>query len=135
MQTCRYFPDGLCFPFQELEDAAMKVLEEQQRVKVLLEEKTAELAVIQAEYETKKKEVCSHLQTIALPHMNCAIQLTNFGIEIAIEHDARTQQWQLQSKWQASVPAFVIRILHLLIYTTRLKPKSCAELAPLAIFM
>lgn len=42
---------------QELEDAAMKVLEDQARIKALLEERSAELAVIKEEYETKKKEV------------------------------------------------------------------------------
>ena len=45
------------FLLQELEDAAMKVLEDQAKIKALLEEKSAELAIIKEEYETKKKEV------------------------------------------------------------------------------
>ncbi len=45
---------------QELEDAALKVLQDQAKIKTLLEEKSAELAVIKEEYETKKKEVSQH---------------------------------------------------------------------------
>lgn len=44
---------------QELEEAALKVLEEQQRIQALFEEKTEALAVITAEYEAKKKDVRS----------------------------------------------------------------------------
>ena len=47
------------YDVQELEDAALKVLEDQAKIKALLEEKSAELAVIKEEYETKKKEVKS----------------------------------------------------------------------------
>jgi hypothetical protein len=42
---------------QELEEAALKVMEIQAGVRAQLEEKNAELVVIKEEYETKKKEV------------------------------------------------------------------------------
>ena len=42
---------------QELEEAAVKVVEAHKRIGALLEEKAAELAIIKEEYDTKKKEV------------------------------------------------------------------------------
>ena len=42
---------------QELEEAAVGVVEAHKRISALLEEKAAELAIIKEEYDTKKKEV------------------------------------------------------------------------------
>ena len=42
---------------QELEEAAVGVVEACKRISALLEEKAAELAIIKEEYDTKKKEV------------------------------------------------------------------------------
>ena len=44
----------------------MKVLEDQAKIKALLEEKSAELAVIKEEYEAKKKEVMTKHYTAPL---------------------------------------------------------------------
>lgn len=62
----------------------MKVLEEQQKIKLLFEQKGEELAVIKEEYETKKKEVS--LQRLLLSH-------------ISIEQ-AMPKNWILQSQCQ-----------------------------------
>lgn len=42
---------------QELEEAALMVVKEQNQIRACLEKKSAELDVIRTEYETKKKEV------------------------------------------------------------------------------